>query len=242
MEEKRAADVEVRAKTKAAAEAKAMAARAEKESEKAKAAAAVYGGGGEEDEEEEEDPYDDAAVIRKISSQVFKGLSNVHKRKIVHRDVKGANLILSEKDGGFKLIDFGVACEVSGKKVNYREDLQPHDPSYCPPEAVPAEGGLVLSAGGAFDVYSAALLMIQMLFPNTRDDQAIKRFKSTLDVFEYDLDAWRESLQGVSQYARGFEILDAFDGWEVLKGCLKAEPGKRMSAQKAAGSRWCSGK
>ena len=128
MEEKRAADVEVRAKTKAAAEAKAMAERAEKESEKAKAAAAVYGGGEEEDEDEEEDPYDDAAVIRKISSQVFKGLSNVHKRKIVHRDVKGANLILSEKDGGFKLIDFGVACEVSGKKVNYREDLQPHDP------------------------------------------------------------------------------------------------------------------
>lgn len=181
---------------------------------------------------------DDARVIRRISSQLFKAIDAVHRQKIVHRDIKGANLLLSEQDAKFKLIDFGVACHLPSK-TNYREDLQPHDPSYCPPEAVPAEGGLVLAAGGAFDVFSAGLLVVQMLFPPTRSDQAIKRFKSNLAVCDYDLAQWRESLEGVKEYKRGFELLDAHDGWSLLQGCLRADPRKRITAGKAASSKWC---
>ena len=163
-------------------------------------------------------------------------------RRIVHRGAQGANLILSEKDKKFKFIDFGVACDlVTGR--NYNKDLQPFDPSYCPPEAPPidkqGDGGLQLSAGGAFDVFSAGLLVVQMCFPNTRSDQGIKRFKMALDGCGYDLKEWRESLEGVRGYEEGFELLDAHGGWSLLQGCLKRQPSQRISAAAAASSGFC---
>ena len=78
-----------------------------------------------------------------------------------------------------------------------------------------------------------------MLFPNTRSDVAIKRFKTNLDTFGYDLEAWRESLKGVREYEPGFAVLDEHDGWSVLRGCLCEEPKRRITAAKAASSRFC---
>ena len=42
-------------------------------------------------------------IVRKITSQVFRNLAGIHKWNIVHRDVKGANLILAEREKRFKL-------------------------------------------------------------------------------------------------------------------------------------------
>jgi len=117
---------------------------------------------------------DEAAVIGRITGQVFGSLAAIHGWSIVHRDVKGENLILSETDRRFKLIDFGVACDLA-TLTNYDKDLQPFDPSYCPPEAPPVNaggaGGLSLSAGGKFDVFSAGLLLAQMVFAPLRSDR-----------------------------------------------------------------------
>ena len=156
--------------------------------------------------------------------------------------LQGENLILSESDGRFKLIDFGVACDLS-TLTNYRPDLQPFDPSYCPPEAPPldrgGQGGLNLGAGGKFDVFSAGLLVAQMCFPPMRSDQGIKRFKEQLRGLDYDLEAWRKSSESVREFAFGFELLDANGGWALLKDCLREDPSKRISASAAASSRFC---
>lgn len=52
---------------------------------------------------------------------------------MVHRDVKPLNLILSEKDRRFKLIDLGAAADLRNG-TNYVPDESILDPSYCPPE------------------------------------------------------------------------------------------------------------
>lgn len=45
--------------------------------------------------------------IRQIMAQVLEGLHFLHRRNIVHRDIKASNLLI--KDGDVKIADFGVS-------------------------------------------------------------------------------------------------------------------------------------
>lgn len=50
------------------------------------------------------------SLVRVYISQVLQGLLYLHEQGVVHRDIKGAN-ILTTKKGHVKLADFGVASE-----------------------------------------------------------------------------------------------------------------------------------
>jgi serine/threonine-protein kinase len=54
-------------------------------------------------------PHD---LVTRIAAQACVGLSRAHAARIIHRDVKPANLFLAERDGGervVKVLDFGIA-------------------------------------------------------------------------------------------------------------------------------------
>ena len=54
-------------------------------------------------------------LVRNWVSQILAGLNYLHERDIIHRDIKGANMLVDNK-GGIKISDFGISKKVEDSK------------------------------------------------------------------------------------------------------------------------------
>lgn len=61
------------------------------------------------------------SLAAKYCYQVLQGLNYLHSLQIIHRDIKGANILIT-KDGICKLGDFGVATALTEGKFSSDED------------------------------------------------------------------------------------------------------------------------
>jgi hypothetical protein len=95
--------------------------------------------------------------------QLLYGLSAVHGAGVVHRDVKPENLLLDASAGRpvLKLTDFGVARLSYGASLTKLSSLI-GTPEYMAPELAESE-----SAGYAADLYSAGIVLYEMLAGRT---------------------------------------------------------------------------
>ena len=50
-------------------------------------------------------------TIKIYSKQILEGLSYLHDNKVIHKDIKGAN-ILVDSDGTVRLADFGCSMQI----------------------------------------------------------------------------------------------------------------------------------
>lgn len=85
-------------------------------------------------------------------SQVLEGLVYLHDQGVIHRDIKGAN-ILTNKDGSVKLADFGVA---SANGVN--DGAVVGSPYWMAPEVIEQFGATTAS-----DIWSVGCVVIELL-------------------------------------------------------------------------------
>lgn len=86
-------------------------------------------------------------------SQVLHGLLYLHEQGVIHRDIKGAN-ILTTKEGLVKLADFGVASRTTG----LNENSVVGTPYWMAPEVIELTG-----ASTSSDIWSLGCTVIELL-------------------------------------------------------------------------------
>ena len=89
-----------------------------------------------------------------IAIQVAQGIECAHNNKIIHRDIKPQNIIIS-KEGKVKVTDFGIARAASSNTINSNAMGSVH---YISPEQ--ARGGYIDEKS---DIYSLGITMFEML-------------------------------------------------------------------------------
>jgi mitogen-activated protein kinase kinase kinase len=134
-------------------------------------------------------------LIRNFIRQVLIGLSYLHGEDLIHRDIKGANILIDIK-GTVKISDFGISKKISSKpeeeetgpdkKVSRRASLQ-GSVYWMAPEVV-KQTAYTKKA----DIWSVGCLIVEMFtgkhpFPNFSQMQAIFRIGTHLSP---DIPEW----------------------------------------------------
>ncbi|KAG8056915.1 hypothetical protein GUJ93_ZPchr0002g26688 [Zizania palustris] len=195
--------------------------------------------------------------VRRVMQQLLTGVNAMHERRIIHRDIKTGNILVSE-DGGVKICDFGLAICTAKEAPPYRRvgtDL------FMAPEMLlkkPDYDELVdmWSVGCAM----ALLLSGEVLFrgEGTRDllhsmfDVVGVPSRNTCEFFKskrlaHEAPRWLAKQQP-EQHGGGDRLRELFpetmlsqDGFDVLKGLLTFHPNNRLTAAAALGHPWFAG-
>jgi len=91
--------------------------------------------------------------VAAILSDSLKGLHYLHESKIIHRDVKAANILLTE-DGKAKIADFGISTNIDGAKTNAKTMIG--TPYWMAPEIMDE------SYNNKVDIWSIGITAIEM--------------------------------------------------------------------------------
>jgi serine/threonine protein kinase len=96
-------------------------------------------------------------VTKKYTYQILRGLEYLHGHQIMHRDIKGAN-ILADDLGACKLADFGASVLIENLSNNEDHKSLAGTPFWMAPEVIKQTGH-----GRQADIWSVGCTVLEML-------------------------------------------------------------------------------
>jgi len=114
------------------------------------------------------------STIRSLFDEVLRGLRIVHQHKMLHLDIKPANIFITDDDKAV-LIDFGAAREVLNKEGNFIR------PMYTPGFAAPEMYRRDATMGPWTDIYAigACIYACMLGFPPAEAPQRLEKDRIT---------------------------------------------------------------
>ncbi|CAL6090858.1 Kinase [Hexamita inflata] len=102
--------------------------------------------------------YINEAGLGMIAIDTLRAMDYIHKKNIIHRDIKPDNLLMTE-DGRCKLADFGVATSILAHDNNQAQQTFAGSISYMAPERFKSESPY----GPSSDVWSLGVTFVELL-------------------------------------------------------------------------------
>jgi len=96
-------------------------------------------------------------ATRAYSKQILHGLAYLHAHQIMHRDIKGANILVSNT-GTIKLADFGASKKITEMLTQYDCKSLKGTPYWMAPEVIMQAGH-----GRSADIWSVGATIVEML-------------------------------------------------------------------------------
>jgi hypothetical protein len=170
-----------------------------------------------------------ARQIAHIGVDLAEGLHYIHRRGVVHRDVKPANILLVDYSVGVaryraKLTDFGIAL-VGATERRDKEKATTGTAAYLSPEQARGE-----KLGSASDIYSLGLVLLEcftrtVAFPGDPIPSALARLRSDPPIPADIAPEWRALLAAMT--ARNPTDRPSIDDLVVaLRQMVAAETGR----------------
>nr|CAD7392174.1 unnamed protein product [Timema cristinae] len=188
--------------------------------------------------------------VRLFLYQLLRGLAYCHQRRVLHRDVKPQNLLISEM-GELKLADFGLARAKSVPSHTYSHEVVTL--WYRPPDVLLGSTDYSTS----LDMWGVGCIFVEMVtgvptFPGVRDtyDQLDKIFKILGTPTDDDWDGVTQ-LPGYKNHKLGFyrgqklglsfpRLYDIMEGESMASALLQLNPDDRIGADNALRHRYFS--
>src|SRR4051794_2167701 len=142
----------------------------------------------------------DPERVARYGAALADALGYVHERGLVHRDVKPANVLISD-DGRVHLTDFGIARLVDSAHETRTGDVL-GTPAYFAPEQVAGE-----PVGSAADVYALGIVLIECVTgrrpfgDGTPMEIALARVSSSPDIPSTLPQGWQSLLSSMTARA-----------------------------------------
>ncbi|ODN74331.1 hypothetical protein L202_06748 [Cryptococcus amylolentus CBS 6039] len=157
------------------------------------------------------------SLVAVYISQVLQGLIYLHEQGVIHRDIKGAN-ILTNKDGSVKLADFGVSSRATAPLADSGDAEVVGSPYWMAPEVIEQSG-----ASTASDIWSVGCVVVELMegkppYGDLAPMQALWRIVQ---------DEGMRVPEGASPIVKDF-----------LYHCFQKDPNLRVSAKKLLRHPW----
>lgn len=142
-----------------------------------------------------------ASEVAELAGQLASALAHIHRRDVVHRDVKPANILLRHDEADphptATLTDFGIARLIDGTRLTMT-GFTVGTANYLSPEQL--TGGEI---GPPTDIYSLGLVLLECLtgevvYPGHGVEAAMPRLQSSPEIPESVPDGWAPLLRSMT--------------------------------------------